>query len=133
MSNVNYFGFKRYEDIPKYLFSFDVGIIPFKINEITNSINPLKLYEFMAAGCPIVATNISELEKFSNFVKIAKNIDEFDYLLKRLISSDLSELKKRLLNEAQKHSWDKRTTEMISHIQKHLNKKHDDWPMEKYQ
>jgi len=123
MSNVHYLGFKRYEDLPSYVLSFDVGIIPFKVNEITRSLNPLKVYEFMAAGCPVVATDIPELQKFSNLISIAKNYNEFDSFLKRTLSSDLSELKKSLLKEINSHSWDSRTNEMISYIQRYLLEK----------
>ena len=121
--NVHYLGFKNYEDIPCYVLSFDVGIIPFKINEITESLNPLKVYEFMAASCPVVATDIPELRVFSGLISIARDYDEFDSCLKRVLSSDNSDLRKRLLNEAQKHSWDHRTKDMLLHVRKHIGGK----------
>ena len=124
--NVHYLGYKKYEDVPSYVLSFDVGIIPFKINEITRCLNPLKVYEYMAAGCPVLATEIPELKTFSNLINIAKSNDEFDFNLKKMASSDLSELKERLVNEAKQHTWDSRTTEMISYIQNNLLKKNSE-------
>ncbi len=118
--NVYYLGYKKYEDIPSYVLSFDVGIIPFKINEITRCLNPLKIYEYMAVGCPVLATEIPELKTFSNLISIANSNDKFDFNLKKVVSSDLSKLKERLLNEAKQHTWDSRTTEMISYIQDNL-------------
>ena len=79
----------------------------------------------MAAGCPIVATNISELRKFSSLISIARNSDEFDFYLKQLLSNEHSDLKNRLLSEAQKHTWSQRTTQMISYIQKCIGEKYE--------
>lgn len=123
MPNVHYIDFKRYEGLPAYVYSFDIGIIPFRINEITKSLNPLKVYEFMAAGCPVVATDIPEIQNFSKIISIAKDKDDFGYLLKQLLSSDLSKFKEHLLNEAKNHSWNNRTTEMVSCIKNCLEEK----------
>ena len=122
MPNVHYLGYKRYEDLPKYLFFFDAGIIPFKINEITKCLDPLKAYEFMAAGCPVVTTDIPEMRKFSSILNIAKNKEDFAKILREVLSQDTSDLAKALLAEARKHSWDQRTKEMISYIQDYLKK-----------
>ena len=97
--------------------AFDIGIIPFKINKFSESLNPLKLYEFMAMGCPVISTDIPELRRFSEFISICKDLDTFDGQLKKLISEDLTDLKNRLLNEAKNHSWDSRTGVMIKLIE----------------
>ena len=120
MPNVYYLGHKIYEDIPYYIKCFDVGIIPFKLNKITRSLNPLKFFEYIAAGCPVVATEIPELQKYSNLIAIARNSKEFSISLMNILSSDVQDLKKRLLKEANKHSWDNRSKEMVLHIQQGL-------------
>lgn len=127
MPNVYYLGRKKYEELPAYMSWFDVGIIPSKINKSTASRNPLKLYEFMAAGCPVVATDIPEIRRFSHLISIAKDKKEFDFFIKEIVSSDCSNIKKHLLDEVKHHSWDERTKMMILHIKQSLGEKHLDY------
>src|SRR5262249_49324721 len=56
LSNVSFTGMKPYEALPGYFRYIDVGMIPFQLNELTKSVNPVKLYEYSAAGKPTVAT-----------------------------------------------------------------------------
>lgn len=125
MPNVHYLGPKKYEDVPSYVLSFDIGIIPFKINEITRNLNPLKIYEFMAAGCPVVATDIPELQSYSGLIDIAKSREDFNCMLRKMLSKDREELRVNLLNEVWKHSWDRRTAEMVFRIEECINRKYD--------
>lgn len=49
-------------EIPKLLFSFDFGLIPFKLNELTNSVDPVKYYEYVAAGLRVITTEFGEMQ-----------------------------------------------------------------------
>jgi glycosyltransferase involved in cell wall biosynthesis len=49
-----------YDRVPETMAQFDVGLIPFRYNELTRGVNPNKLYEYFAAGLPVVATRFSE-------------------------------------------------------------------------
>jgi glycosyltransferase involved in cell wall biosynthesis len=60
LPNVYWLGVKLYENLPSYLTYFDVATIPFCINEITQSTSPIKLFEYMAAGKPVVITPMQE-------------------------------------------------------------------------
>jgi hypothetical protein len=57
--------------------SFDVGIIPFRINPLTEATNPVKVYEMLAAGLPVVATDLPELRALSPWVAVARSPEEF--------------------------------------------------------
>ena len=59
--NVEFHGEITYQDVPKTIASFDVGIIPFKINRLTKATNPVKVYEYMAAGKPVVSSALPEV------------------------------------------------------------------------
>ena len=59
--NVLLVGEVEYQEVPDYLASFDVCLIPFKIIPLTEATNPVKLYEYLAAGRPVVATPLPEL------------------------------------------------------------------------
>jgi glycosyltransferase involved in cell wall biosynthesis len=54
-------GYVHYDDLPKYLASFDVAMIPFHVNDLIKATNPIKLYEYLAAGVPTVSTEMPEI------------------------------------------------------------------------
>lgn len=85
LSNIHFLGKVDYVDLPNYAHQFDVGIIPFVINELTVSVNPLKLLEYFACGLPVVSTPLPEVCKYGDLVLIAKNDDEFVACLDRAL------------------------------------------------
>lgn len=74
--NFHFLGSKDYEILNLYGIHFDVCMIPFLINEITESTSPIKLFEYMALKKPIVSTNIDECRKYDSVI-IAEDKDEF--------------------------------------------------------
>jgi hypothetical protein len=60
--NVHFLGLKPQSDLPAYVQRFDVGLIPFKVNETTHAVSPLKAYEYLASGVPIAAPPLRALE-----------------------------------------------------------------------
>ncbi|MEG3072228.1 MAG: glycosyltransferase [Candidatus Syntrophopropionicum ammoniitolerans] len=64
LPNVRLTGHKPYSVLPAYLKGFDVTVIPFKINALTTGVNPVKLYEYLAAGRPIVSSDLPEVRAF---------------------------------------------------------------------
>jgi glycosyltransferase involved in cell wall biosynthesis len=61
LPNVHVLGRKPYQDLPAYCKAFDVALNPFRINELTLNANPLKVREYLAAGLPVVSTDIPEV------------------------------------------------------------------------
>ena len=59
--NVHFLGRKPYAELPAYCKGFDVALNPFAINELTLAANPLKVREYLAAGLPVVSTDIPEV------------------------------------------------------------------------
>ncbi|MEW6558533.1 MAG: glycosyltransferase, partial [Elusimicrobiota bacterium] len=70
--NIHYLGDKHYSLLPRYLSFFDICIIPHKVSTLTVSMNPLKLYEYLAAVKPVVTTNIAGVNVFKDIIIIAK-------------------------------------------------------------
>lgn len=60
-SNIHYLGQKAYTDLPAYLSGWDAALMPFALNEATRFISPTKTPEYLAAGCPVVATQIVDV------------------------------------------------------------------------
>ena len=61
-SNVQLLGLKAQGELPAYVQRFDVGVIPFRMNETTHAVSPLKAYEYLASGVPIAAPPLRALE-----------------------------------------------------------------------
>jgi glycosyltransferase involved in cell wall biosynthesis len=74
--NIHLLGRKRYEDLPGYCKAFDVALMPFKVNELTLNANPLKVREYLAAGLPVVSTDIPEVRKVG-LCKMATSTEDF--------------------------------------------------------
>src|SRR5690606_19701966 len=64
--NVVLLGRKPFAELPAYAAAFDVGLIPFAVNELTTAVNPIKLREYLSAGLPVVSTELPELVPFAN-------------------------------------------------------------------
>jgi UDP-galactopyranose mutase len=59
--NIHYLGPKSYDELPSYLAGWDVALLPFARNESTRFISPTKTPEYLAAGCPVVSTPITDV------------------------------------------------------------------------
>ncbi|MFX0548400.1 glycosyltransferase [Hathewaya histolytica] len=112
-SNVHILGKKDYNDIPAYLYHCDVGIIPFKLNNLTDSITPIKLYEYMSVGLNVVSTNFKEISYIKSPAYISKNYEEFlDNITIALHKRD----KDRNIEFAKCNTWEKRFDKIIKYI-----------------
>ena len=112
LANVRMVGQKPYETLPAYCRVMDVGVIPFRIEELTLKANPLKLREYLAAGLPVVSTDLPEVRKYADLVHIATGPEAFAAALARALT-ERSEAAARARVEAMKHeSWEARVEEI---------------------
>lgn len=74
--NVHYLGSVPYEQMPRYVAGFDVGIVPFHLNQLTAGMRPLKALEYLALGKPVVATPLPELSDWPGVLR-ARTAAEF--------------------------------------------------------
>lgn len=103
--NIRLIGKVPYEVLPKYASCFDVGIIPFQVNELTRSVNPLKLLEYLSLGIPVVSTYMPELERFSGAIDMVWDHDGFLKALEMNLLSDSIERRQERIEIARNHSW----------------------------
>ena len=113
--NFFYLGEIKYSILPNYASLFDLGLIPFEVNELTIASNPLKLLEYMSMGIPVLSSDLPEVRKFKDLVFIAKDDNEFVELIKRSIEDNLPERNRKRIEKAQEFSW-KSIAERISDI-----------------
>jgi len=105
-SNVVVVGHVPYESLPPYASTFDVGLIPFKINDLTLACNPLKTLEYLALGMPVVATDLPEVRRFVPYVSVADDREEFIQLIgTALAQSADTEARGARRAKAEQYSW----------------------------
>ncbi len=105
LSNVKLLGQQPYETMPQYLYHFDVCIIPFRINPITEATDPVKLYEYLSGGKPVVSIRLPELEIYRDDVYLAENQAEFVAQLDAALAEDDPAKAARRRGTAQEQSW----------------------------
>lgn len=85
-ANIEFLGDIHYSKLPEYMQEWGVAIIPHKVDSFTASMNPLKLYEYLAAGKPVVSTGVAGVGKeISPFVYTATSSREFISLLEKVL------------------------------------------------
>ena len=77
LPNMHFVGRKPHADLPAYCRSFDVAVIPHKLNDLTRSMNPIKLLEYLAAGLPVVSSPLPEADAYGDDVRCAQTVDEW--------------------------------------------------------
>ena len=77
LANVHLLGPKSYSILPSYCAGIDVAILPFVVNQLTFAANPLKLREYLAAGLPVVTTDIPEARRLGEHLRVSATYDEF--------------------------------------------------------
>lgn len=119
-SNVHWVGFRPYADVPRYVAAFDVALIPYVENEYTRSCFPLKLFEYLAAAKPVVASGLPELRGFEPDVVVAGGVDEFVAGVRAALSLDTDKDRARRVALAAANTWDSRTDRLLSLVSEAL-------------
>jgi glycosyltransferase involved in cell wall biosynthesis len=103
--NIYHLGMRAYERLPAYLHEMDVTLIPFVDNHVTRAANPVKLWEYLATGKPVVSTPIPEVLPLRGLVRIAESAN-----LAREIASAMNDhyLQAERVALARANSWEAR-------------------------
>jgi glycosyltransferase involved in cell wall biosynthesis len=113
--NVHLLGRRAYEQLPSVLRGADAGLIPYARNELTDSIFPMKVYEYMAAGLPVVATPLPSLSEIGG-IATASDPEGIAKLLEESLASDTPQRRAECSRAASAHSWDRRVEEIAAAI-----------------
>ena len=115
--NVTLFGQRAHPEVPKYVKSFDVGIVPYLLTDYTANVYPTKLNEYLVMGIPVVATDLPEIRRFNrdhgDVVEVAADADAFAQAIRRsLHGASTPAVIERRIQVAQSNSWERRITAM---------------------
>jgi len=122
MSNVHFLGPIAHQDVEQVISNFDVAIIPFKKDEVSSTIFPIKLFEYLSAGKAVVATDFNEdLRDYTETcVEYCGSPASFSAALKDALLSDTEELKLKRRTLAKKNTWEIRAEQISEIIASHL-------------
>jgi glycosyltransferase involved in cell wall biosynthesis len=107
MNNVHFLGRLPYEKIPQLCAFFDVCLLQWKMSEWIECCNPLKMFEYMASGKPIVSVPIKESMQYCDIISIAHNKEQFADAIRWELQNDTQERSCKRIEIAREHSWDK--------------------------
>lgn len=116
-ANVHLLGQKPYQSLPAYCRMFDVGLIPFAVNELTANVNPIKLREYLAAGVAVVSTRLPECEKYRDLVHIAGTHQEFAEAVERALVSDTRQERDRRSTRMAVETWESKVEELSRRVE----------------
>ncbi|SRR6266571_5791265 len=105
MPNVYFLGARPYESLPGFAKGFTAAMLPFKINRLTESVNPIKLREYLAAGLPVVATPLPEVRPYASVVRVGKTPEEFTYQLEAAVRDTGEAAAQQRMEAVCKETW----------------------------
>jgi glycosyltransferase involved in cell wall biosynthesis len=113
--NVHLLGARAYAELPAVLRGADAGLIPYARNALTESVFPMKVYEYLAAGLPVVATPLPALAGVAE-VRTAADAEGIAGLLDEALADDGPERRVERSRAAAAHSWERRLEEIASAV-----------------
>jgi glycosyltransferase involved in cell wall biosynthesis len=119
--NVHWLGPKPYAQLPRYVAAFDVGLIPYVSNAYTRSCFPLKLYEYLAAGKPVVAAGLPELAGMEPDVVLANEPVRFVDAVGAVLGVDAETDRMRRRKVASRNSWEAKTERLLELVGRELD------------
>jgi glycosyltransferase involved in cell wall biosynthesis len=120
LPNVNWVGLKPYDELPAYVAAFDIALIPYVANDYTRNCFPLKLYECLAAGKPVVASGLPELAGMEPDVVLAAGLEEFVVAVEEALHRRGDGDRRRRIQRAARNTWEGRTKRLLGLIASEL-------------
>lgn len=119
--NVHFLGHKEINQVPYYVKGFDVCLIPYKVNERAHHSSPLKLYDYMATGKPIVSTDFASANQFKDVIRIARSKENFKHSIEEVLTEKDNGLSGKRRSIAAENTWDARVNQLSALIQNRLD------------
>lgn len=116
LSNVYRLGERAHEALPPYLRQFDVGLIPFHDVPLTHHANPIKLYEYLAGGVPVVSSPLPAVRPREGSVWLADDIEALITSCEAAIRNNTPEDRRRRSDSMHSHSWASRLEVISRHV-----------------
>lgn len=122
LPNVHFLGKYPFAEVPALVKGMDVCLLPYVDDERARYRSPLKLYEYLAAGKPVVSTNHPEAQELGDVIHLASTPETYLERVAQALAQDSQERQRQRVAVAQRHSWDCRVDEMERLIHKYLER-----------
>jgi glycosyltransferase involved in cell wall biosynthesis len=109
--NIHLLGHRRQAELPAVLAAADIGLIPYAINDLTRSVFPMKVYEYLAAGLPVVSTPLPALLGVED-VEVAASAEAAVAVIERELAADDDTARRARSQRSLGHSWEARIAEI---------------------
>jgi len=113
LANVTLAGEQPYADLPRWIETMDVLLIPFRRSPLTEATNPVKFYEIMASGKPLVAVPLPELVDHGDLVAFAESAEEFATRIEEQLARESEERSQVRRAFARTHTWQARAERFV--------------------
>lgn len=112
--NVHLMGPRKYKDLPAYVKGFDVCLIPFSINRVTRNVFPMKFFEYLSPGKPVVSTPLPALSEYADYCRFASDKRQFVELVGEALRETDDKLHESRMALAERHSWHRQIADVSS-------------------
>ena len=119
--SIHLIGPRGYGELPAYLKGFDVAILPSHINDYTQGMFPMKFFEYLAAGRPVVATQLPTLKDYGHVAALTPNYEGFITAVEDAVAGRGADIATRL-DAAKEQTYERRTRKMMAIIDAIPNK-----------
>lgn len=127
LPNIHFLGYRPYEELPSVLREFDVCLVPYQLTELTQACNPLKVFEYLATGLPVVSTPLAGLQACRQAVALVGDATEFERAVDAAIQDPDAGREERLAVAAA-NTWDSRVDELERRMQEAIDAAHPHAP-----
>lgn len=122
-NNVHFLGEKSPGMVAGYIAGLSIGLLPYELNVETMHISPLKMYEYLAVGLPVVSTAIPAAIRHQGLVAVAGDVGDFEHNCKIALVEEKSNCVETRIEFASRNTWDHRVDELTEIISGVLQKK----------
>ena len=124
LPNVHFIGRRTLQEIPAYLKGCDVCAIPWLLNDITMvSSSPLKMYEYLAAGKPVISSPLPHLRHLESVMTFASDANEWITAIEAALQEDSSRMIQERDKIARENTWDQRANFVSQKLAEELSKR----------
>lgn len=126
LGNIHFLGKRPFESLPGYMKGMNICWLPYLLTEKTRFVQPLKLYDYLASGKPVISTDLPEVRPFSEAVRIIHSAEECENTIEELLAlnaqalSRMREIAERLVAP---HDWNVRVNQAEAIMRKEIRDK----------
>lgn len=121
LPNVQWIGQVPYAELPQLLASFDVCLIPHKDTPYSRSMSPLKLFQYLGSGRPIVSTEVAGVDRWRHLIAVADTYEAFVSSVDDVLHNDTLREATARIDAAKRETWDVRVGAMYRAVMQSIS------------